>query len=104
LKILGDPKEHEIVASEYFNLYQRLGEEIPSEFREIRYKEKIKKAYPFHPETIDVLFERWGTIPTFQRTRGVLRLLAEIVYDLILLDKILHHLYNQQILIFPILA
>jgi len=78
---LGDPKKHEIVASEYFNLYQRLGEEIPSEFREIRYKEKIKKAYPFHPETIDVLFERWGTIPTFQRTRGVLRLLAEIVYD-----------------------
>jgi len=78
---LGDTKEHEIVASEYFDLYQRLGEEVPPEFREIRYKEKIKKAYPFHPETIDVLFERWGTIPTFQRTRGVLRLLAEIVHD-----------------------
>ena len=79
---LGDIKEHEIVASEYFDLYQRLEEEVPREFREIRYKEKIKKAYPFHPETIDVLFERWGTIPTFQRTRGVLRLLAEIVHDL----------------------
>ena len=78
---LGDPKEHEIVASEYFDLYQRLGEEVPPEFREIRYKDKIKKAYPFHPETIDILFERWGTIPTFQRTRGVLRLLAEIVHD-----------------------
>jgi len=78
---VGDPKEHEIVVSEYFDLYQRLGEEVPPEFREIRYKEKIKKAYPFHPETIDVLFERWGTIPTFQRTRGVLRLLAEIVHD-----------------------
>jgi len=78
---LGDTKEHEMVASKYFDLYQRLGEEIPPEFREIRYKERIKKAYPFHPETIDVLFERWGTIPTFQRTRGVLRILAEIVYD-----------------------
>jgi hypothetical protein len=78
---LGDTKEQEIVASKYLDLYQRLGEEIPPEFREIRYKEKIKKAYPFHPETIDVLFERWGTIPTFQRTRGVLRILAEIVYD-----------------------
>jgi hypothetical protein len=78
---LGDTGEHEIVASEYFDLYQRLGEEVPSEFRELRYKEKIKKAYPFHPETIDVLFERWGTFPTFQRTRGVLRLLAEIVHD-----------------------
>ena len=78
---LGDVKEHEIVASEYFDLYHRLGEEVPSEFREIRYKEKIKKAYPFHPEIIDVLFERWGVLSTFQRTRGVLRLLAEIVYD-----------------------
>jgi hypothetical protein len=78
---LGDPKEREIVASEYFDLYQRLGEEVPLEFRDIQYKERIKKAYPFHPETIDVLFERWGTIPTFQRTRGVLRLLAEIVHD-----------------------
>ena len=78
---LGDVKEHEVVASQYFDLYQRLGEEVPPEFREVRYKEKIKKAYPFHPETIDVLYERWGTIPSFQRTRGVLRLLAEVIYD-----------------------
>ena len=83
---LGDEKEHETVASEYFDLYQRFGEEVPSEFREVRYKEKIKKAYPFHPETIDVLFERWGTIPTFQRTRGTLRLLAEIVLNFIRQD------------------
>lgn len=79
---LGDIKEHEIVASEYFDLYQRLGEEVPPDVREIRYKEKIKKSYPLHPEIIDVLFERWGTIPTFQRTRGVLRLLAWIVLNL----------------------
>jgi hypothetical protein len=79
---LGDVREHEIVASEYFDFYQRLGGEVPPEVREISYKEKIKRSYPFHPEIIDVLFERWGTIPTFQRTRGVLRLLAEIVSDL----------------------
>jgi len=40
------------------------------------------RAYPFHPETIDILFERWATIPTFQRTRGALRLLAEVIADL----------------------
>jgi len=79
---LGDKEVHEIVAAQYFELYQNLGEEVPSEAREIGYKEKIKKAYPFHPELIDVLFERWGTIPTFQRTRGVLTLLAEVVSDL----------------------
>ncbi len=46
------------------------------------YREKIERAYPFHPELIDVLYERWGSFPTFQRTRGVLRLLGLAVQDL----------------------
>ncbi|MEM2991632.1 MAG: DUF499 domain-containing protein, partial [Halobacteria archaeon] len=78
----GDAAYHSLVADEYFNLYRRLGEDIPNEAREIKYRDKIKQAYPFHPEVIDILYERWGAIPTFQRTRGVLRLLAEIVADL----------------------
>jgi hypothetical protein len=79
---LGDERVHRMVAEEYFNLYQKLGEDIPPECKEIAYQKRIVKAYPFHPETIDILFERWGTFPTFQRTRGVLRLLAEVIADL----------------------
>jgi hypothetical protein len=79
---LGDPEEHRKVVEEYFSLYQKLGEDIPSECKDAGYKEKMLKAYPFHPEIIDVLYERWATIPTFQRTRGVLRLLAEVVADM----------------------
>jgi hypothetical protein len=79
---LGDVRIHRTVAEEYLNLYQKLGEDIPPECKEIAYKERIVRAYPFHPETIDILFERWATIPTFQRTRGALRLLAEVVADL----------------------
>ncbi len=79
---LGDPKVHRVVADEYFDIYSRLGEEVPPEFREEDYKRKITKAYPFHPETIDKLYERWSTFATFQRTRGVLRFLAEVVSDL----------------------
>jgi predicted AAA+ superfamily ATPase len=79
---LGNVSEHRKVAEEYFSLYQKLGEDIPSECREVAYKERMVRAYPFHPETIDILFERWATIPTFQRTRGALRLLAEVVADL----------------------
>jgi predicted AAA+ superfamily ATPase len=79
---LGDEKAHEVVAGEYFDFYQRLGEEVPREVREVSYREKMKKAYPFHPELIDALYERWGTIPTFQRTRHVLGLLAEVISDL----------------------
>ncbi len=59
-----------------------MDEDIPPESKESRYKEKIIKAYPFHPELIDLLFDRWGSLPSFQRTRGVLRLLAEVVSDL----------------------
>ena len=79
---LGDISDHRAVADEYFGLYQKLGDDIPSECKEISYREKMIKAYPFHPEAIDVLFERWATIPTFQRTRGALRLLAEVIADL----------------------
>ncbi len=78
----GDEKIRKNVAQEYFNLYQSLGSDVPSEVKEIEYRDKIEKAYPFHPELIDVLYERWGSFPTFQRTRGVLRLLAEVVADL----------------------
>ena len=70
------------VANGYWEMYQRLGDEVPREVREPSYRDKLRKAYPFHPELIDLLFERWSTYSTFQRTRGVLRLLAEVVADL----------------------
>ena len=78
----GDEKTRKQVAQTYFELYQKLGSDVPSETREVEYRESIERAYPFHPELIDVLYERWGSYPTFQRTRGVLRLLAEVVGDL----------------------
>ncbi len=78
----GDEKTRRQVAESYFKLYQSLSTDVPSEVKEIEYRERIERAYPFHPELIDVLYERWGSYPTFQRTRGVLRLLAEVVADL----------------------
>jgi len=47
------------------------------------YREKFMRSYPFKPEIIDVLYKRWGSFPTFQRTRGVLRLLSLVVHDLL---------------------
>lgn len=82
LEDAGDPTEAGRTADGYFELYQRLGDDVPREVREPAYREKLRKAYPFHPELIDLLFERWSTLSTFQRTRGVLRLLAEVVADL----------------------
>ena len=48
-----------------------------------RYRERFISSFPFKPEVIDVLYKKWGSFPTFQRTRGVLRLLSLVVYDLI---------------------
>jgi len=79
---LGNTQIVRRVANVYGEMYRQLGEDVPREFREPAYRDRIVKAYPFHPEVIDILFERWSTFPTFQRTRGVLRLLGEIVADL----------------------
>ena len=79
---LGDPAEARKAAESYFEIYQRLGDDVPREVREPAYRDRMRRAYPFHPELIDILYERWSTFQNFQRTRGVLRLLAEVVADL----------------------
>jgi hypothetical protein len=79
---LGAESIRKEVADWYYELYQKLGSDVPSEFRETATRRNIERAYPFHPELIDALYERWGSFPTFQRTRGVLRLLAGVTADL----------------------
>lgn len=39
-------------------------------------KEAFEATYPFHPTVISVFERKWQTLPRFQRTRGVLKLLA----------------------------
>ncbi len=46
------------------------------------YRQRFIGSYPFSPEVVDVLYQRWGSYPNFQRTRGVLRLLALVIYSL----------------------
>lgn len=38
--------------------------------------ERFEAAYPFHPAVLSVFERKWQSLPSFQRTRGVLRLLA----------------------------
>jgi hypothetical protein len=39
-------------------------------------------AYPIHPELFDRLYTDWSTLDKFQRTRGVLRLMAKVIHTL----------------------
>lgn len=45
----------------------------------VTYGEQVARTYPFHPELVRVLDKRLGDIPQFQRARGALKLLAEVV-------------------------
>src|SRR5258706_10391148 len=44
--------------------------------------ERIVQSYPLHPDLLDLMYHRWGALPSYQRTRGALQFLASVVYDL----------------------
>ncbi|NLP06057.1 ATP-binding protein, partial [Candidatus Fermentibacteria bacterium] len=62
--------------------FESKGAELPAKALRAEYASEIEKCYPFHPELLSVLSRRVATIPNFQRTRGVLRLLARVVRNL----------------------
>jgi len=70
------------VVHKYIQTYQQHKDELPPKVRDVSFREKMELAYPFHPDVIDILYEKWSTFSSFQRTRGVLRLLANIIEDL----------------------
>jgi len=79
---LGDENHRQATVEAYWKMYRNLGDDVPSVCREPSYRDRMLKAYPFHPELISALYERWGSIPEFERTRGVLRLLAFVISQL----------------------
>lgn len=70
------------VAKEFCDLYRTQHQEFPPECREGDYERKIKAAYPIHPEVFDRLYQDWAGLVKFQRTRGVLRLMASVIHTL----------------------
>ena len=63
-----------------FTQYAKKEAILPVGIQESEYREHFVESYPFQPEVIDVLYQRWGSFPEFQRTRGVLRLLSRVVH------------------------
>jgi predicted AAA+ superfamily ATPase len=72
----------DVVARTFTEFYARHRGEFPSGAAEPAYEERIKVAYPIHPELFDRLYEDWSTLQRFQRTRGVLRLMSSVIYAL----------------------
>jgi len=70
------------VAKAFSNLYNAQKQEFPPESGEMDYERRLKAAYPIHPEVFDRLYGDWSTLVKFQRTRGVLRLMAAVIHTL----------------------
>lgn len=70
------------VCRAFADMYKKNADKFPSETREGTYQRRIKASYPIHPEVFSRLYEDWSSLPKFQRTRGVLRLMAKIVNSL----------------------
>lgn len=76
---VGSMSARQAVADAYASYYESLGDTVPPSYRETSYRQRIASAYPFHPELVDILTNRWGSLSGFQRTRGALRTLAHTV-------------------------
>jgi hypothetical protein len=82
----GAPNENSVLhaSSEYagsISTYRRANAATEAERRaadaeRMQLQDAFAQAYPFHPELINLMRERWTAIPNFQRTRGALRFLA----------------------------
>jgi predicted AAA+ superfamily ATPase len=82
---MADPtqyKDRDVVARAFADLYRTQQAEFPPECRNADYEKRIKAAYPIHPEIFDRLYNDWSTLLKFQRTRGVLRLMAAVIHSL----------------------
>jgi len=73
-------KTRDVVARGFSELYRSQQQEFPAECREADYEQRLKAAYPIHPEIFDRLYTDWSALAKFQRTRGVLRLMASVIH------------------------
>lgn len=75
-------KDRDVTARGFADLYRDQANEFPPECRDADYEKRIKAAFPIHPEIFDRLYTDWSTLVKFQRTRGVLRLMAAVIHSL----------------------
>jgi uncharacterized protein len=78
----ADPLAAESVCRAFADYYVSHSDDFPRETQESRYFERLVRAYPIHPEVFDRLYEDWSSLDNFQRTRGVLKLMAKVIHCL----------------------
>ena len=69
-------KDAEEACRAYADWVQEHRQQLPSLINPDLAREEFRATYPFHPMVISVFERKWRSLPRFQQTRGILRLLA----------------------------
>ena len=78
-----NPEIRRQICDSFANMYFNQSKEFPAESVQEKYRADLESCYPIHPEIFYDLFERWSTaFSNFQRTRGVLRFMANVIANL----------------------
>lgn len=75
-------KSRDKAIDKLYKFYRDKESLFPSFARDSAYKQKLIDCYPIHPELFERLYTEWGSLEQFQRTRGVLRLMAAVIHCL----------------------
>ena len=82
-EIPGDMFQHrDNTLKQFAKLYRDGTSDFPRGSAGEDYRRKLGKAYPIHPELFDQFYTGWGSLEKFQRTRGILRLMAQVIHEL----------------------
>lgn len=87
---IGDTNTIQEIAKQQAEIFRKFRESYAETNREKQQvqqeadllAERILSSYPFHPDLIDLMYYRWGSLPSYQRTRGALQFLASVTYVL----------------------
>jgi predicted AAA+ superfamily ATPase len=79
---INDKLAMQSVCRAFADFYVANRDDFPPETQESRYFDRLVRAYPIHPEVFDRLYEDWSTLDNFQRTRGVLKMMAKVIHRL----------------------
>ena len=78
----GQARVRDGVIRAFSEMYRKHAKEFPPRVGEGEYRRRMELSYPIHPELFDRLFGDWSALEKFQRTRGVLRLMALVISQL----------------------
>jgi predicted AAA+ superfamily ATPase len=75
-------KGRDEIVQRFGEMYAQHQGSFPAETKEKAYLDRLRSCYPIHPELFERLFDDWSTLERFQRTRGVLKLMAAVIHAL----------------------